>query len=131
MPLIGIQDSLHDPDQGSEALIPYRTAGEHTWYRVHVFLTGADVAFVRHVRYYLPKGFEPAHLNVEPTWLNQRVAAKLHTHLIGFEVVADVWFRYVRFPYRVSHMMSYHQEISQMPGQRFVRTGSLNSDRWG
>lgn len=98
MTQIQLVDGLRHPSQGSFGPVLYQQAGNRTWYRVFVFITGHDVSLVHHVRYYFPPDFSQPVVDVPRTHGNFWFATEITTAFVGFDVGADVWLRHTNIP---------------------------------
>jgi len=125
MAQVQIYDSVHDPDRDAIAPVLYQTIGATTWYRVYVYLTGPDAPFVTRARYYFPNIFNPTTVDTTAGSQNRWSKIYVNTPMVGFEVVADVWFRYLPQPQRFFHTMRYQHDLQGLPPQQLIPSGSL------
>ncbi len=116
---IEVRDSVFDPDgsPGQDNVL-YRNGDQRPLYRVFLYLDGKDLPYVDRVTYHLHETFPRPKRVVRRTPANPRCKLVLWTWGI-FQVRAVIRDKEGQ-EHQVVHGLTYDQEFSRLPRERFV-----------
>lgn len=114
---IRVRDSVFDPRSGGGKVTYRQSAEGSTLYRVHVFLEGADLPYVKTATYRLHPSFDPAVQIVRRSASNPNCRLTIWTWGL-FEVEVTVEDKFGATTGFV-HRLTYGDEVEAAPEEKF------------